>query len=93
MSRNNSRNYWTRRRFLRNTALGTGAAAVLPIIGTRSARAVQGIRGRFMVVINMLGGNDGLNMVVPTHLSPYVDRRPSINLVENLPTDAIHKLE
>jgi len=92
-TRNTSRTHWTRRRFLRNSALGAGAAGILPIIGMRSARAVQGIRGRFMVVVNMLGGNDGLNMVVPTHLSPYVDRRPSINLVENLPSGkALHDL-
>jgi len=75
----------TRRRFLRNSALGAGAVSILPILGTRPARAVQGKRGRFMVVINMLGGNDGLNMVVPAHLTPYVTRRPDINLVENLP--------
>ena len=84
---------WTRRRFLRNSALGAGAVSILPILGTRSARAVQGIRGRFMVVVNMLGGNDGLNMVVPTHLTPYVERRPAINLVENLPANkSLHDL-
>lgn len=77
----------SRRRFLTNTAIGAGAVSIMPILGTRSARAVQGIRDRFMVVINMLGGNDGLNMVVPAHLQPYADRRPTINLADagNLP--------
>ncbi len=56
-----SKNRFTRRRFLKGAAYGAGAVSILPIIGTRSARAVQGIPGRFMVVINMLGGSDGLN--------------------------------
>ncbi|MHC4849254.1 MAG: DUF1501 domain-containing protein, partial [Planctomycetota bacterium] len=77
-----SKNRFTRRRFLKGAACGAGAVSILPIIGTRSARAVQGIPGRFMVVINMLGGNDGLNTVVPAHLTPYVSRRPTINLVD-----------
>ncbi len=29
----------------------------------------------FLVVVNMIGGNDGLNMVVPRTLQPYYDRR------------------
>ncbi|MHC4956439.1 MAG: DUF1501 domain-containing protein [Planctomycetota bacterium] len=83
----------TRRRFLRNSALSAGAVSILPILGTRPARAVQGNKDKFMVVINQLGGNDGLNTVVPTHLTPYVVRRPTINLVENLPgTSSLHDI-
>ncbi|MEM8883036.1 MAG: DUF1501 domain-containing protein [Planctomycetota bacterium] len=81
------RNRFSRRRFLKGAAMGAGAVSILPILGQRPARAVQGVPGRFMVVINMLGGNDGLNMVVPSHLDPYVTRRPTINLVENIPQD------
>ena len=88
------RNKFSRRRFLQSAAYGAGAVSILPIIGTRPARAVQGIPGRFMIVINMLGGNDGLNMVVPAHLQPYVDRRPNINLVDNRPTGTtLHDLD
>jgi len=88
------RNILSRRRFLQGAAYGAGAVSILPIIGTKPARAVQGIPGRFMVVINMLGGNDGLNMVVPAHLQPYVDRRPDINLVTGAPAgEVLHDLD
>jgi len=83
---------FSRRRFLKGAAYGAGAVSILPILGRRPARAVSGVPGRFMVVINMLGGNDGLNMVVPTHLTPYVTRRTNINLVENIPNPLVNKL-
>ncbi len=75
----------SRRSLLKGAALGAAAVAVNPILATRSVLgAGEGIPGRFMVVVNMLGGCDGLNMVVPTHLSPYVDRRAAINLVNEV---------
>ncbi|MDH3593087.1 MAG: DUF1501 domain-containing protein, partial [Planctomycetota bacterium] len=49
---------------------------------------------KFVVIVNCLGGNDGLNTVVPAHLQPYIDRRPQLNLVENLPAGAVlHDLD
>ena len=85
----------SRRGFLRGAALAAGAVAINPIASTRKAHAaIQGTPGRFMVVINLLGGNDGLNMVVPAHLDQYRIRRPAINLVENLPAgEALHDLD
>jgi uncharacterized protein (DUF1501 family) len=72
----------SRRRFLKGAALGAAAVAINPILSLRSsAGAAEGIPGKFMVVINMLGGCDGLNVVIPTHLTPYVTRRANINLV------------
>ena len=61
--------------------------ASCPSSGQRPARAVEGIRGRFMVVINMLGGNDGLNTVVPSHASDSLRRTgdPRSTCVENRP--------
>jgi uncharacterized protein (DUF1501 family) len=76
----------TRRSFLRGTAMGAAAIVVNPILSLRSiAGAATGNPGKFMVIINMLGGNDGLNTIVPAHLQPYVDARPLTNLVQNLP--------
>jgi len=84
----------TRRTFLRGATLGAAAVSIQPILATRPLyAAAPGIPGRFLVVINLLGGNDGLNSVVPTHLGAYVDRRPNLNLVENLPAGtALHDL-
>ena len=77
---------YTRRTFLRGAAMGAAAVVVNPVLSLRRvAGAATGNPGRFVVVINMLGGNDGLDTVVPTHLQPYVDARPRTNLVEHLP--------
>ncbi|MHC4971185.1 MAG: twin-arginine translocation signal domain-containing protein, partial [Planctomycetota bacterium] len=80
----------SRRRFLKGAALGAAAVTIQPILSSRPLYAANpGIQGRTVVIINCFGGNDGLNMVVPTTLQPYVDRRPNINLVEtaNLPAN------
>lgn len=80
----------TRRTFLKGAALGAAAVTIQPIFATRPLyAAAPGIPGRFVVVINLLGGNDGLNTVVPTHLGAYVDRRQNLNLVNNLPSGEI----
>jgi uncharacterized protein (DUF1501 family) len=76
----------TRRHFLRGSALGAAAVVINPILSLRRiAGAATGNPGKFMVVINLLGGNDGLDMVVPSHLQPYIDARPETNLVEHTP--------
>lgn len=78
---------YTRRHFLRGSALGAAAVVINPILSLRRiAGAATGNPGKFVVVINMLGGNDGLDTVVPAHLQPYIDARPQTNLVEHLPS-------
>jgi uncharacterized protein (DUF1501 family) len=81
----------SRRGFLKRAAVGAAAITIQPILSTRHLYAAgPGAPGRFMVGINSLGGNDGLSMVVPAHLSAYAARRPNINLVNpaNLPSGA-----
>lgn len=76
----------TRRCFLRGTAMGAAAVVINPILSLRKiAGAATGNPGKFVVIVNMLGGNDGLDTVVPAHLQPYVDARPQTNLVQHLP--------
>src|SRR5262245_43704001 len=76
----------TRRCFLRRTAMGAAAVVINPILSLRRiAGAATGNPGKFVVIINMLGGNDGLDTVVPASLQPYVDSRPLTNLVQHLP--------
>jgi len=85
---------YTRRHFLRGAAVGTAAVVINPVLSLRRvAGAATGNPGKFVVVINMLGGNDGLDTVVPAHLQPYVDARPNTNLVQHLPPGAtLHDL-
>ncbi|NJN14268.1 MAG: DUF1501 domain-containing protein [Planctomycetes bacterium] len=72
----------SRRSFLR----GAAGIAITPILGLgglsgrRAYAAGAGNPGKFVVVINMLGGNDGLNTVIPTHLPAYSTRRPALAL-------------
>lgn len=75
----------SRRNFLRGAALGAASVSVVPILSRKVYATTQGTPGRFVVIINLFGGNDGLNTVVPAHLTPYVTRRQAINLVNNLP--------
>ena len=77
---------WSRRQFLRGMAL-SGAAVTLGLNGrTVSAsmanpilRALAGSASdRILVVIQLSGGNDGLNTVVPIGNDAYFSARPTI---------------
>ncbi len=84
----------TRRDFLR---LGLGSSALLastpsvPLFLARSA-ALAGpadARGRVLVVLQLDGGNDGLNTVVPHADDEYRKRRPRLRLGK----DRLHKID
>lgn len=67
----------SRRRFLQG-ALAAGGAAALDTTFLRSAAfagAPLGVRDRIFVLIEMAGGNDGLNTLVPVGDSAYYARR------------------
>ena len=78
---------WTRRDFLLRTGLGTAAAVTL---GSTQAYALDGgsLFGRLasldtdrvLVLIQLSGGNDGLNTVVPVRDDLYYNARPSLAL-------------
>ncbi len=79
---------WTRRQFLRGLAM-SGAAVSLGLNGrTVSAsmaspllRALSGsASNRILVVIQLSGGNDGLNTVVPIGNDIYHNARPNIRI-------------
>src|SRR5687768_12507425 len=78
----------TRRDFLR---LGLGTSALLatgPTVPTFLARAANSLasgpaknaRGRILVVVQLDGGNDGLNTVAPYADDDYIKRRPRLHL-------------
>ncbi len=82
----------TRRDFLRgfgsSTLLACGTS--VPAFLARSASAVgAGAAGRVLVVVQLTGGNDGLNTVVPYRDDNYQKHRQKIRV----PANALHKVD
>ncbi|MCA9202077.1 MAG: DUF1501 domain-containing protein, partial [Planctomycetales bacterium] len=81
-----------RREFLKQTvggslALGLGCSA--PRLFTQAALAAEQAGGeRVLVVVQLTGGNDGLNTVVPYTDDEYRRQRPKLAI----PTDRVLKL-
>ncbi|MEM1054894.1 MAG: DUF1501 domain-containing protein [Bacteroidota bacterium] len=85
---------WTRRDFLVRAGLGTAAAATAPmLVGNAQARGMAGSpllnalsateTDRVLVMIQLQGGNDGLNTIVPFRDSLYYNARPSLAITRN----------
>ncbi len=90
----------TRRQFLRTSALGAAAAWTLPVFLEKTffaldaaaanslTQTVTGKDGPILVVLQMAGGNDGLNTVVPFGDDEYYRARPRLGL----PPDKLVKI-
>src|SRR5438093_14623 len=91
----------TRRQFLRTSVLGAAASWTLPVFLEKTFFALDamaadaltqtatGKDGTILVVLQMAGGNDGLNMVVPYADDVYYRSRPRLGL----PADKVLKLD
>src|ERR1700681_360356 len=92
----------TRRKFLRTSMLGAAASWTLPVflektffaLDAMAAQAttqlVTGKDNTILVVLQMAGGNDGLNMVIPYADDGYFRVRPKLGLpaAKVLPPDS-----
>nr|HPR29850.1 twin-arginine translocation pathway signal [Chitinophagales bacterium] len=75
------RTYLSRRDFLRNTSLASASLFIprfLRASGTMSFADAG--KPKILVVIQLSGGNDGLNTVVPFRNDIYYEKRPVIGL-------------
>jgi uncharacterized protein (DUF1501 family) len=91
----------TRRKFLRTSALGAGATWTLPVFIEKTffalnalaadaiTQTVTGKDGTILVVLQLAGGNDGLNTVIPFADDNYHRLRPRLAL----PADKVLKLD
>src|SRR6266446_6639793 len=91
----------TRRQFLRTSVLGAASSWTLPVFLEKTFFALDamaadaltqtatGKDGTILVVLQMAGGNDGLNMVVPYADDVYYRSRPRLGL----PADKVLKLD
>ncbi|HIE93482.1 MAG TPA: DUF1501 domain-containing protein, partial [Acidobacteria bacterium] len=83
----------SRRDFLRKGLYGVGVTAGLPLLLSRTTEALtaEALRGtsmetnpeRILVVVELSGGNDGLNTVVPFGNDEYYRVRPNIGIRES----------
>jgi uncharacterized protein (DUF1501 family) len=86
-------NFYTRRSFLRTVILGGAVAPTVPSFVQRSFAALEGmttaslapVTGKddtILVVLQLAGGNDGLNTVIPFADDVYYRARPSLAVPE-----------
>src|SRR6478736_6292109 len=91
----------TRRKFLRTSLLGAAASWTLPVFLEKTFFALNALAadsltqvttgkdGTILVVLQLAGGNDGLNTVVPFADDNYHRVRPKLAL----PADKVLKLD
>jgi uncharacterized protein (DUF1501 family) len=82
----------TRRDFLKFSLLACGTTVPAFLARSASALAARGKadpKGRVLVVVQLDGGNDGLNTVVPYRDDIYHKSRPRLRL----PGDRLHKID
>lgn len=73
-----------RRNFLKNTALASTAWYVPHFLQNFAPQQMHTSRsGKILVVIQLSGGNDGLNTVVPYRNDLYYQNRPTLNIPAN----------
>jgi uncharacterized protein (DUF1501 family) len=92
MARRRSRSPWSRREFLARGLYGIGIGGALPMVlgRTSAALAAEAMQGtsiekhpeRILVVVELSGGNDGLNTVVPYGDAAYYKARPRLGIPE-----------
>ena len=77
----------TRRDFMKSTALMTAAGIAPQFLSQTAAASLTSIKGfkddRVLVVIQLAGGNDGLNTVVPYEDDLYHKARPNLSLSDD----------
>lgn len=71
-----------RRDFIKQSALTTAGTMLIPhflkAYETQAMGQAAGSNGKILVIVQLSGGNDGLNTVVPFRNDIYYRERPSI---------------
>jgi len=56
-------------------------------LGSGAGTLGEGAKGHTLVIVEMAGGNDGLNTVVPLNVGAYHDLRPTLGVTDPIPLD------
>ena len=92
--------FFTRRKFLRTVILGGAIAPTVPSFVNRTFAALDGVAASaftpttckddtILVVMQLAGGNDGLNTVIPYTDDAYFKARPGLAI----PAAKVHRLD
>ena len=92
--------FFTRRKFLRTVILGGAIAPTVPSFVNRTFAALDGVAASsftpvtgkddtILVVMQLAGGNDGLNTVIPFADDAYFKARPGLAI----PAAKVHRLD
>jgi len=75
----------SRRDFLKRSALATAGTMLIPsfLSAFQQGQHLQASNGKKLVVIQLAGGNDGLNTVVPYQNDIYYRSRPNLAIAKN----------
>lgn len=83
---------WTRREFITRSLGVVAVASTIPAFLSRSAlllgapldsqNVISGADGKILVVIQLGGGNDGLNTVIPFGHEAYYKHRPTVGIAK-----------
>lgn len=79
-----------RRQFIKRSAAAVSVSLVMPKLwmGSVNAQQINAATRRIFVVIQMAGGNDGLNTVIPYADSRYLQLRPTLGFKDTELKDA-----
>lgn len=69
-----------RRNFIQLSGLASASLFVPKFLQASPLYKIESFKGKILVVIQMSGGNDGLNAVVPFNQDAYYQLRPSLGL-------------
>ncbi len=79
-----------RRAFLRNLGVIAGAGTVSMALGNIPVRAFSksflnfpAVNGKVLVILQLSGGNDGLNTIIPIEDSVYYNSRPTLRITKS----------
>ncbi len=81
----------SRRKFLKTSMVAVPAAAAMPAVFSRAVAAAiheqqssaAPMGNRTLVIVQMAGGNDGLNTIVPVNDNRYYELRGSLAIPQN----------
>lgn len=72
----------SRRSFLKQSSLLAAGSVLVPYFVSDLTKQFEAYTGKRLVIVQLSGGNDGLNTVVPFHNDIYYQKRPQLSIAK-----------